>query len=68
MKYLKQNKKFAHMNKAHWACIRQWAETESGAEWLRSAGVDPRSFHSHHVKAKARGGLDSVHDFGVRAG
>lgn len=62
IRYLKLKKKFAFMNKAHWSCIRQWAETESGVEWLRSSGLDPLSFHLHHVKAYERGGLNSVYN------
>lgn len=60
--YLKRKGKFEYMTKAHWDCIREWAETEEGMEWLRGAGLDPLSFHLHHVIAYARGGPYSVYN------
>lgn len=50
------------MDKAQWGCIRKWAETSDGMAWLTMGGLDPLSFHLHHVKAQARGGLHSVYN------
>jgi hypothetical protein len=62
IKYLKQNSKFALMSEAQWRCIRQWCETADGVAWLKSAGLDPLSFHLHHIKAKSSGGYNSVYN------
>ena len=48
------------MNAGQWRCIRRWCETTDGVAWLKTAGLDPLSFHLHHVKAKESGGHYSV--------
>ena len=58
--YLKRNKAFKHAGKKQWKAIKSWCATHDGTAWLKSAGLDPLSFHRHHIKAEARGGLDSV--------
>ena len=60
--YLKRSGHFARMGEAHWRCIREWTETVSGMKWLQAAGLDPLSFHLHHVKAKEAGGHFSVYN------
>ena len=60
--YLKRKKKFNYMGKAHWNCIREWAQTQDGVKWLDSSGLDPLSFHLHHVKAKGSGGHYSIYN------
>lgn len=60
VKWLKKRGSYALMNKKQWRDIRLWTETEAGNAWLTSSGLDPLSFHLHHVKAQARGGFDSV--------
>lgn len=58
--YLKKTKVFKHAGDKQWKGIKAWCETQEGVQWLRSAGLDPLSFHRHHIKAANRGGLDSV--------
>ena len=60
IKYLKRESHYAHMNEGQWRCIRRWCETADGVNWLKTAGLDPLSFHLHHVKAKESGGHYSV--------
>ena len=60
LKYLKHMNKFSFMDTAHWRCIRVWCLTPSGVNWLQTAGLDPLSFHLHHVKARESGGMYSV--------
>lgn len=62
IKYLKKEGKFAYMNEGQWRCIRKWSETADGMAWLNMAGLDPLSFHLHHVKAKEVGGHYSVYN------
>lgn len=62
IRYLKSERQFAYMNEAHWRCIRKWCETVDGVAWLKDAGLDPLSFHLHHVKAKETGGHYSVYN------
>lgn len=57
---LKKVGKYEFMGKAHWAAIRAWTKTVEGREWIAAAGLDPDSFHLHHVKASSRGGAFSV--------
>ena len=58
--YLKRHGAFKHAGKKQWATIKKWCETSEGVQWLQGAGLDPLSFHLHHIKAKARGGVSSV--------
>ena len=60
--YLKKKKKFNRMGMAHWNCIREWAQTQDGVNWLKNSDLDPLSFHLHHVKAKASGGHFSIYN------
>ena len=62
IKYLRAKKKFSYMSKTHWNCIREWCQTECGVRWVKMAGLDPLSFHLHHVKARQCGGLYSVYN------
>jgi len=62
IKYLKSEGHFAYMNEGQWRCIRKWSETADGMAWLKTAGLDPLSFHLHHVKAKEVGGHYSVYN------
>jgi hypothetical protein len=62
IKYLHAKKKYALMGTSQWNCIREWCQTQGGVDWLKAAGLDPLSFHLHHVKARACGGLYSVYN------
>lgn len=62
IKYLKKEQKFAYMNESQWRCIRKWCETADGMAWLKDAGLDPLSYHLHHVKAKEVGGHYSIYN------
>ncbi|MBE35415.1 MAG: hypothetical protein CMI16_07660 [Opitutaceae bacterium] len=62
VKFLKREQCFNYMNEKQWRGIRKWAETTDGMAWLESAGLDPLSFHLHHVKAKESGGHYSVYN------
>jgi len=62
VKYLRSNGHFNYMNEGQWRCIRKWCETAEGMAWLKTAGLDPLSYHLHHVKAKESGGHYSVYN------
>lgn len=58
--YLKRKKCYDFCNRAQFNAIRAWTKEPEGRQWVKESGLDPDSFHIHHVQAQARGGLDSV--------
>jgi hypothetical protein len=58
--YLKKKKCYEFMTKAQFNAIRAWTKEPEGRQWVKESGLDPDSFHIHHVHAAARGGMDSV--------
>jgi hypothetical protein len=61
--YLKRKNAYEFMSKKQFNCVKEWARTVDGVDWLKAAGLDPNSFHVHHINAESRGGYNSCYNF-----